>query len=184
MKKILALLLAMMMVLSLAACGGNEETPSGSGTTDPGASQNNNDDKTRPNDVFDDITTENCLQLVEDAIGITIALPEGWSISEASSLLGAHILIACGGSVPTADAEAFFESVFAALKEATGADGVGHYDNVAYSTFAEGDAASESSFNFEKSDGTAVYVDFKIEDWDFSTGEEMVEAVGLYLKIK
>lgn len=184
MKKLFVLLIALMLVLSLAACGGDKDpAPSGNGDNQSQSQNNGSDKQGKPNDVFNDITAENCLQLLEDDVGIKISLPDGWSINDASSLVGAHITIDCGGKVSPDEANAFFDSVFAELKKTTGVDGVGHGDDKSYSSFAEGIAAGQYCFHFTKSDGTDIYVDLHVEDYDYSTGEEMVQSIKLYFSL-
>ena len=114
MKKILALALALMMVFALAACGGGNDTPdpSGSGTTAPGTSQQGQSGGTE----LEDINANNWDQVIKDNFGLELALPEGWSVSEASSpnkRNNIEIKFVKGGNETY---ESFGEKIFAELQ--------------------------------------------------------------------
>ena len=112
MKRFILIALALMMALSLAACGGNEETPSGSGTTAPGTSQQGQSGGTE----LEDINANNWDQVIKDNFGLELALPEGWSVSEASSpnkRNNIEIKFVKGGNETY---ESFGEKIFAELQ--------------------------------------------------------------------
>ena len=120
MKKILVFMLALAMVLSLAACGGEKDpTPSGNGATDPGTSQQtpSSGETTPPGtqnsdaESISDINLENYQGLTEKHYGITLEVPEGWTLKEVTpaSYVTVEYIFEVGGNIAVADAaETFF----------------------------------------------------------------------------
>lgn len=126
MKKILTLALALMLVLSLAACGnsGSSNTPSDN-STDPGTSQqqpSNTPDNSKPSGssyAIKDINADNWAEVMKENFGIEMALPDGWTVKEVSSLNGVSnvkMFFVPGG---TDTYDTFGETLFAACKAAS-----------------------------------------------------------------
>ena len=155
MKKILAFLLAMMLVLSLAACGG-KDTPAASGSegNTPSSSQQQEQPSSTPDEgdgnsdgdghfYFADATVDNWAQVLEEQLGISISVPDGWSVSkiegddwskEYASEGDIYIYFDCPDA--TLEDEAgiqaitdFLSSAFDAIKSKATGDIVGMYDS-------------------------------------------------------
>lgn len=141
MKKLLALLLVGMMIFSLAACG-NNETPSGSEGDNPGVSQsgenNNGGDKlnTKREEAVKQANKDNWQQVVKDNFGVTVTVPDGWTVDIAKYAAGG-ITVTFECSSTETEALAFLDGLYAQLKEQA-VDGVkSDYDGTVYESYSE-----------------------------------------------
>ena len=141
MKKLLALLLVGMMIFSLAACG-DSETPSGSEGDKPGTSQSgeNNDggDKlnTKREEAVKQANKDNWQQVVKDNFGVTVTVPDGWTVDIAKYAAGG-VTVTFECSSTETDAIAFLDGLYAQLK-AQAVDGVkSDYDGTVYESYSE-----------------------------------------------
>lgn len=181
MKKLMAVMLSVLMLFSLAACTG------GGGSSEDDGGKNIGKKGGIP---IKEITTENWAQVVEDNFGLTITLPEGWEISSAKSLGGAHIDFTC--NTTEEEAFVFLEGIFADLKAMSVSGVSGHYDidekpqesiKAAIEELGNADA-----FNLwldeEKSKG--IHFQYSIHEvLNKETGEfDSVDEVGIYLSQK
>ncbi len=140
MKKLFAFLLALMMVLSLAACDlGNNENPNGD---NPGTSQSgeNNDggDKlnTKREEAVKQANKDNWQQVVKDNFGVTVTVPDGWTVDIAKYAAGG-VTVTFECSSTETDAIAFLDGLYAQLK-AQAVDGVkSDYDGTVYESYSE-----------------------------------------------
>ena len=136
MKKLLALLLVGMMIFSLAACG-DSETPSGSEGDKPGTSQSgeNNDggDKlnTKREEAVKQANKDNWQQVVKDNFGVTVTVPDGWTVDIAKYAAGGiNVTFECNST--ETEVLAFLDGLYAQLK-AQAVDGVkSDYDGTVY----------------------------------------------------
>ncbi len=136
MKKFLAILLAAMMVFALAACG-NNETPSGSEGDNPNVSQNGGDKlNTKREEAVKQATEDNWQQVVKDNFGVTVTVPDGWTVTYAKYAVGGvKVLFECSST--ETDALAFLDGLYAQLK-AQAVDGVkSDYDGTVYESYSE-----------------------------------------------
>ncbi len=140
-KKLLALLLVGMIIFSLAACGDNE-TPSGSEGDNPGVSQSgeNNDggDKlnTKREEAVKQANKDNWQQVVKDNFGVTVTVPDGWTVDIAKYAAGG-VTVTFECSSTETEALAFLDGLYAQLK-AQAVDGVkSDYDGTVYESYSE-----------------------------------------------
>ena len=140
MKKLLAILLAAMMLLSLAACGDNNTTDPDK--DNPGVSQsgeNNNDgDKlnTKREEAVKQANKDNWQQVVKDNFGVTVTVPDGWTVDIAKYAAGG-IKVTFECSSTETEALAFLDGLYAQLK-AQAVDGVkSDYDGTVYESYSE-----------------------------------------------
>ena len=141
MKKLFAILLAAMMVLSLAACG-NNETPSGSennpGISQNGGENNNGGDKlnTKREEAVKQANKDNWQQVVKDNFGVTVTVPDGWTVDIAKYAAGG-VTVTFECSSTETEALAFLDGLYAQLK-AQAVDGVkSDYDGTVYESYSE-----------------------------------------------
>ena len=140
MKKILAILLAAMMVFALAACGDNNTTDPDKDS--PGVSQSgeNNDggDKlnTKREEAVKQANKDNWQQVVKDNFGVTVTVPDGWTVDIAKYAAGG-IKVTFECSSTETEALAFLDGLYAQLK-AQAVDGVkSDYDGTVYESYSE-----------------------------------------------
>ena len=140
MKKLLAILLAAMMVFALAACGDNNTTDPDKDS--PGVSQSgeNNDggDKlnTKREEAVKQANKDNWQQVVKDNFGVTVTVPDGWTVDIAKYAAGG-IKVTFECSSTETDAIAFLDGLYAQLK-AQAVDGVkSDYDGTVYESYSE-----------------------------------------------
>ena len=140
MKKLFAFLLALMMVLSLAACGDNNTTDPDK--DNPGVSQSgeNNDggDKlnTKREEAVKQANKDNWQQVVKDNFGVTVTVPDGWTVDIAKYAAGG-IKVTFECSSTETEALAFLDGLYAQLK-AQAVDGVkSDYDGTVYESYSE-----------------------------------------------
>ena len=140
MKKLLALLLAAMMLLSLAACGDNNTTDPDK--DNPGVSQSgeNNDggDKlnTKREEAVKQANKDNWQQVVKDNFGVTVTVPDGWTVDIAKYAAGG-VTVTFECSSTETEALAFLDGLYAQLK-AQAVDGVkSDYDGTVYESYSE-----------------------------------------------
>ena len=147
MKKLLATLLAAALLCSLAACGGNDK-PSTSqqqeqNTPDPGTTQTGEKERGLGGHFnFGDATIDNWAQKLEEQIGISIPVPDGWSVSKVegtdwnkdmSSEGDIYIYFDCPDitsedAAGVQDIKDFLSSAFDAVKNKATGDIIGMYD--------------------------------------------------------
>jgi|GEM_PF-1580613 len=140
MKKILAILLAAMMVFALAACGDNNTTDPDK--DNPGVSQSgeNNDggDKlnTKREEAVKQANKDNWQQVVKDNFGVTVTVPDGWTVDIAKYAAGGvKVTFECSST--ETEALAFLDGLYAQLK-AQAVDGVkSDYDGTVYESYSE-----------------------------------------------
>ena len=140
MKRIISILLAMMMLLSLAACGDNNTTDPDK--DNPGVSQSgeNNDsgDKlnTKREEAVKQANKDNWQQVVKDNFGVTVTVPDGWTVDIAKYAAGGvKVTFECRST--ETDAIAFLDGLYAQLK-AQAVDGVkSDYDGTVYESYSE-----------------------------------------------
>ena len=140
MKKILAILLAAMMVFALAACGDNNTTDPVK--DNPGVSQSgeNNDggDKlnTKREEAVKQANKDNWQQVVKDNFGVTVTVPDGWTVDIAKYAAGGvKVTFECSST--ETEALAFLDGLYAQLK-AQAVDGVkSDYDGTVYESYSE-----------------------------------------------
>ena len=140
MKKLFALLLAMMMIFSLAACGDNNTTDPDKDS--PGVSQSgeNNDggDKlnTKREEAVKQANKDNWQQVVKDNFGVTVTVPDGWTVDIAKYAAGG-VTVTFECSSTETEALAFLDGLYAQLK-AQAVDGVkSDYDGTVYESYSE-----------------------------------------------
>ncbi len=141
MKKLLAILLAAMMLLSLAACDTGDD-PNPSGSKNPGTSQSgeNNDggDKlnTKREEAVKQANKDNWQQVVKDNFGVTVTVPDGWTVDIAKYAAGGvKVTFECSST--ETEALAFLDGLYAQLK-AQAVDGVkSDYDGTVYESYSE-----------------------------------------------
>ena len=140
MKKLLAILLASMMVFALAACGDNNTTDPDKDS--PGVSQSgeNNDggDKlnTKREEAVKQANKDNWQQVVKDNFGVTVTVPNGWTVDIAKYAAGG-IKVTFECSSTETEALAFLDGLYAQLK-AQAVDGVkSDYDGTVYESYSE-----------------------------------------------
>ena len=140
MKKLLAILLASMMVFALAACGDNNTTDPDK--DNPGVSQSgeNNDggDKlnTKREEAVKQANKDNWQQVVKDNFGVTVTVPDGWTVDIAKYAAGG-IKVTFECSSTETEALAFLDGLYAQLK-AQAVDGVkSDYDGTVYESYSE-----------------------------------------------
>ena len=140
MKKILALLLAAMMVFALAACGDNNTTDPDK--DNPGVSQSgeNNDGgdnlNTKREEAVKQANKDNWQQVVKDNFGVTVTVPDGWTVDIAKYAAGG-IKVTFECSSTETEALAFLDGLYAQLK-AQAVDGVkSDYDGTVYESYSE-----------------------------------------------
>ena len=140
MKKLLALLLVGMMIFSLAACGDNNTTDPDK--DNPGVSQSgeNNDsgDKlnTKREEAVKQANKDNWQQVVKDNFGVTVTVPDGWTVDIAKYAAGG-IKVTFECSSTETEALAFLDGLYAQLK-AQAVDGVkSDYDGTVYESYSE-----------------------------------------------
>ena len=140
MKKILAVLLAAMMVFALAACGDNNTTDPDKDS--PGVSQsgenNNGGDKlnTKREEAVKQANKDNWQQVVKDNFGVTVTVPDGWTVDIAKYAAGG-IKVTFECSSTETEALAFLDGLYAQLK-AQAVDGVkSDYDGTVYESYSE-----------------------------------------------
>ena len=140
MKRIISILLAMMMLLSLAACGDNNTTDPDK--DNPGVSQSgeNNDggDKlnTKREEAVKQANKDNWQQVVKDNFGVTVTVPDGWTVDIAKYAAGGvKVTFECSST--ETEALAFLDGLYAQLK-AQAVDGVkSDYDGTVYESYSE-----------------------------------------------
>ena len=140
MKKLFALLLALMMIFSLAACGDNNTTDPDK--DNPGVSQSgeNNDggDKlnTKREEAVKQANKDNWQQVVKDNFGVTVTVPDGWTVDIAKYAAGGvKVTFECSST--ETEALAFLDGLYAQLK-AQAVDGVkSDYDGTVYESYSE-----------------------------------------------
>ena len=140
MKKILAILLAAMMVFALAACGDNNTTDPDKDS--PGVSQsgenNNGGDKlnTKREEAVKQANKDNWQQVVKDNFGVTVTVPDGWTVDIAKYASGG-VTVTFECSSTETEALAFLDGLYAQLK-AQAVDGVkSDYDGTVYESYSE-----------------------------------------------
>ena len=140
MKKLLAILLAAIMLLSLAACGDNNTTDPDKDS--PGVSQSgeNNDsgDKlnTKREEAVKQANKDNWQQVVKDNFGVTVTVPDGWTVDIAKYAAGG-VTVTFECSSTETEALAFLDGLYAQLK-AQAVDGVkSDYDGTVYESYSE-----------------------------------------------
>ena len=140
MKKLLAILLAAMMLLSLAACGDNDTTDPDKDS--PGVSQsgenNNGGDKlnTKREEAVKQANKDNWQQVVKDNFGVTVTVPDGWTVDIAKYAAGG-VTVTFECSSTETEALAFLDGLYAQLK-AQAVDGVkSDYDGTVYESYSE-----------------------------------------------
>ncbi len=140
MKKLLAILLAAMMVFALAACGDNNTTDPDK--DNPGVSQSgeNNDggDKlnTKREEAVKQANKDNWQQVVKDNFGVTVTVPDGWTVDIAKYASGG-VTVTFECSSTETEALAFLDGLYAQLK-AQAVDGVkSDYDGTVYESYSE-----------------------------------------------
>ena len=140
MKKLLALLLVGMMIFSLAACGDNNTTDPDK--DNPGVSQSgeNNDsgDKlnTKREEAVKQANKDNWQQVVKDNFGVTVTVPDGWTVDIAKYAAGG-VTVTFECSSTETEALAFLDGLYAQLK-AQAVDGVkSDYDGTVYESYSE-----------------------------------------------
>ena len=140
MKKLLAILLAAMMLLSLAACGDNNTTDPDK--DNPGVSQsgenNNGGDKlnTKREEAVKQANKDNWQQVVKDNFGVTVTVPDGWTVDIAKYAAGGvKVTFECSST--ETEALAFLDGLYDQLK-AQAVDGVkSDYDGTVYESYSE-----------------------------------------------
>lgn len=140
MKKLLAIILAALMLLSLAACGDNNTTDPDKDS--PGVSQSgeNNDggDKlnTKREEAVKQANKDNWQQVVKDNFGVTVTVPDGWTVDIAKYAAGGvKVTFECSST--ETEALAFLDGLYAQLK-AQAVDGVkSDYDGTVYESYSE-----------------------------------------------
>ena len=140
MKKILAILLAAILLLSLVACGDNNTTDPDKDS--PGVSQSgeNNDggDKlnTKREEAVKQANKDNWQQVVKDNFGVTVTVPDGWTVDIAKYAAGG-VTVTFECSSTETEALAFLDGLYAQLK-AQAVDGVkSDYDGTVYESYSE-----------------------------------------------
>ena len=140
MKKLFALLIALMMIFSLAACGDNNTTDPDK--DNPGVSQSceNNDggDKlnTKREEAVKQANKDNWQQVVKDNFGVTVTVPDGWTVDIAKYAAGG-VTVTFECSSTETEALAFLDGLYAQLK-AQAVDGVkSDYDGTVYESYSE-----------------------------------------------
>ena len=140
MKRIISILLVMMMLLSLAACGDNNTTDPDKDS--PGVSQsgenNNGGDKlnTKREEAVKQANKDNWQQVVKDNFGVTVTVPDGWTVDIAKYAAGG-IKVTFECSSTETEALAFLDGLYAQLK-AQAVDGVkSDYDGTVYESYSE-----------------------------------------------
>ena len=140
MKRIISILLAMMMLLSLAACGDNTTTDPDKDS--PGVSQsgenNNGGDKlnTKREEAVKQANKDNWQQVVKDNFGVTVTVPDGWTVDIAKYAAGG-VTVTFECSSTETEALAFLDGLYAQLK-AQAVDGVkSDYDGTVYESYSE-----------------------------------------------
>ena len=140
MKKLLAILLAAMMVFALAACGDNNTTDPDK--DNPGVSQsgenNNGGDKlnTKREEAVKQANKDNWQQVVKDNFGVTVTVPDGWTVDIAKYAAGGvKVTFECSST--ETEALAFLDGLYDQLK-AQAVDGVkSDYDGTVYESYSE-----------------------------------------------
>ena len=140
MKKLLAILLAAMMLLSLAACGDNNTTDPDKDNPSVSQSGENNDsgDKlnTKREEAVKQANKDNWQQVVKDNFGVTVTVPDGWTVDIAKYAAGG-VTVTFECSSTETDAIAFLDGLYAQLK-AQAVDGVkSDYDGTVYESYSE-----------------------------------------------
>ena len=142
MKKLFALLIALMMVFALVACDTGDD-PNPSGSNNPGTSQNggeNNDsgDKlnTKREEAVKQANKDNWQQVVKDNFGVTVTVPDGWTVDIAKYAAGGiNVTFECNST--ETEVLAFLDGLYAQLK-AQAVDGVkSDYDGTVYESYSE-----------------------------------------------
>ena len=82
MKKVWSCLLVLTMAFALAACGKDSEKTSGGDVSVT---------KGGKGVAIEDVTVDNWQQVVKDNFGLTLTLPEGWTVTKTVSLVGVHV---------------------------------------------------------------------------------------------
>ena len=133
-------LLAAMMVFALAACGDNNTTDPDK--DNPGVSQsgenNNGGDKlnTKREEAVKQANKDNWQQVVKDNFGVTVTVPDGWTVDIAKYAAGG-IKVTFECSSTETEALAFLDGLYAQLK-AQAVDGVkSDYDGTVYESYSE-----------------------------------------------
>ena len=140
MKKLLALLLVGIMIFSLVACGDNNTTDPNN--DNPGVSQsggnNNGGDKlnTKREEAVKQANKDNWQQVVKDNFGVTVTVPDGWTVDIAKYAAGGvKVTFECSST--ETEALAFLDGLYAQLK-AQAVDGVkSDYDGTVYESYSE-----------------------------------------------
>ena len=140
MKKLLALLLVGIMIFSLVACGDNNTTEPDK--DNPGVSQsgenNNGGDKlnTKREEAVKQANKDNWQQVVKDNFGVTVTVPDGWTVDIAKYAAGGvKVTFECSST--ETEALAFLDGLYAQLK-AQAVDGVkSDYDGTVYESYSE-----------------------------------------------
>ena len=129
-----------MMVFALAACGDNNTTDPDK--DNPGVSQSgeNNDggDKlnTKCEEAVKQANKDNWQQVVKDNFGVTVTVPDGWTVDIAKYAAGG-IKVTFECSSTETEALAFLDGLYAQLK-AQAVDGVkSDYDGTVYESYSE-----------------------------------------------
>ena len=140
MKKLLAILLAAMMVFALAAC--EDKNTTDPDKDNPGVSQSgeNNDggDKlnTKREEAVKQANKDNWQQVVKDNFGVTVTVPDGWTVDIAKYAAGG-VTVTFECSSTETEALAFLDGLYAQLK-AQAVDGVkSDYDGTVYESYSE-----------------------------------------------
>ena len=140
MKKSFALLFALMMIVSLVACGDNNTTDPDK--DNPGVSQsgenNNGGDKlnTKREEAVKQANKDNWQQVVKDNFGVTVTVPDGWTVDIAKYAAGGvKVTFECSST--ETEALAFLDGLYDQLK-AQAVDGVkSDYDGTVYESYSE-----------------------------------------------
>lgn len=101
MKKVWSCLLVLTMAFALAACGKDSEKTSGGDVSVT---------KGGKGVAIEDVTVDNWQQVVKDNFGLTLTLPEGWTVTKTVSLVGVHVYFGCNAD--EAEVVSFLEGRF------------------------------------------------------------------------
>ena len=169
MKKVWSCLLVVTMAFALAACGKDSEKTSGGDVSVT---------KGGKGVAIEDVTVDNWQQVVKDNFGLTLTLPEGWTVTKTVSLVGVHVYFGCNAD--EAEVVSFLEGVFSELKRIATGGITGHYDDAPYNSIAEARAGTfpVDAFNLPvNADGSKkIHFSFGKETaYDAETGKSYIE---------
>ena len=195
MKKLLAILLVGLIMLSFATCGTNDN-PSGNknnpSVSQSGEENNNSGGNTNSGKLsMDDINNDNWQKVIQDNfLGVTVNLPEGWTVSYTKSMGGVHVYFDC--KTDADGVAAFLEGVFSELKKVAVGEikyyGYGVFDDITYNSID--DLKDDSGWMLDKefnvpvdaNGSKKIYISYGVERGnDETTGEWYIKQVQIYL---